>query len=291
MPAGPSIAVIVLTWNGRALTLECLASLEAVTTPNVRVMVVDNASTDGTVDAIRDRYGDRVTVVATGANLGFAGGNNAGIRRALDEGADFILLLNNDTRVDPAFLDALVGPMPGAPEVGITGPKIYYDSPPDRLWFAGGAISMWRGTARHIGIRETDRGQYDTPRSVDYISGCALLTRRAVFERVGLLDESYTAYFEDADLCMRARRAGFEIRYVPAAKVWHKISASTGGQLSRRKIGLKLRSTRRFFGRYARWYHRLTMPLFFTLDVVRIGVLILAGRIRDSGPRTPQSSS
>ncbi len=150
---------------------------------------------------------------------------------------------------------------------------------------------MWRGTARHIGIRETDHGQYDSVRSVDYITGCAMLIRRSVLERVGRLDTAYRAYFEDADLCVRAHRAGFEIRYVPASRVWHKISASTGGQLSRRKIGHKFESARRFFGRYARWYQRLAIPFFFVFDVIRIGILILAGRLRDTGEHTPQSTS
>ena len=285
----PSIAVVVLTWNGRELTLDCLRSLEAVATPNTRLIVVDNASTDGTAAAIRERYGDRVTIVANPSNLGFAGGNNAGIHRALDDGADLVLLLNNDTFVDPAFVDELVAPVLASPEVGITGPKIYYSAPPDRIWFAGGEISLWRGTARHVGIRETDRGQYDAPRDVDYVSGCALLARREVFAKTGLLDPGYRAYFEDADLCRRAARAGFRCRYVPTAKVWHRISASTGGQLSRAKITRKLASARRFFAAHARPYHWITIPLFFTLDVLRIGILVLAGRIRDTGPRTPQS--
>jgi hypothetical protein len=253
-------------------------------------MVVDNASQDGTVAAIRERYGDRVTVLENDANLGYAAGNNAGITRALAGGAEFILLLNNDTLVDPAFLDHLLAAMAASPEIGIAGPKTYYYDPPDRIWFAGGEVSLWRGTARHIGIRETDRGQYDTPRDVDYVSGCALLARREVFEKAGLLDTAYRAYFEDTDLCLRAARAGFRIRYVPAAKVWHRISASTGGQLSRRKVTRKLSSARRFFAAHARPWHWLTIPLFFALDVLRIGLLVLTGRIRDSGPRTPPST-
>ncbi|MDH4037674.1 MAG: glycosyltransferase family 2 protein [Candidatus Krumholzibacteria bacterium] len=285
----PAIAVIVLTWNGRDLTLDCLDSLAKVTTPGVSVLVVDNASSDGTVEAVRERFGARVTVLSNPANLGYAAGNNAGIRRALDDGATHIVLLNNDTLVDPAFIAELAGGLDGTPGGGIAGPKIYYSTPPDRIWFAGGEVSMWRGTARHIGIRETDRGQYDTPRPVGYVSGCALMARREVFERVGMLDPSYRAYFEDTDFCVRASRAGFGIRYVPTAKVWHRISASTGGQLSRRKATRKLASARRFFCRYARPWHWLTIPLFFTLDVIRIGVLILAGRIRDGGP-PPQST-
>lgn len=278
----PSVAVVVLTWNGRDLTLDCLRSLEAVTTPNVRVMVVDNASTDGTVAAIRDRYRERIDILENPANLGFAEGNNAGIRRALDEGARFILLLNNDTTVAPNFIDELLLAMRESGGIGIATPKIYFAEPPNRIWYAGGEISLWRGTARHIGIRETDRGQHDRPRDVDYASGCAFFARREVFERVGLLDESYRAYFEDADLCMRAAKAGFRIRYVPAAKVWHRISASTGGQVSRAKISRKLASARRFFATYARPVHWLTIPLFFVVDVVRITGLVLVGRIRDA---------
>jgi len=149
---------------------------------------------------------------------------------------------------------------------------------------------MWRGIARHTGIRETDRGQYDREHDIDYATGCAFLVRRAVLEKIGDLDPGYRAYFEDADFCVRARRAGFRIRYIPAAHVWHRISASTGGQLSRRKAGRKLASSRRFFGRYARPYHWVTIPFFFVLDVIRIGGLVLAGRIRDTNPHTPSSS-
>jgi GT2 family glycosyltransferase len=287
-PGAPAIAVIVLTWNGRDLTLDCLDSLMQVTTPNVRVIVVDNASTDGTVAAIAERFGPRVSVMSNPANLGYAAGNNVGIQRALDDGADLILLLNNDTIVDPEFITELARDLKASPGAGIAGPKTYFFTPPDQLWFAGGGVSLWRGTAWHIGIRETDRGQYDTARAVDYVSGCALMARRLVFERVGLLDPAYRAYFEDTDLCMRAARAGFGIRYVPSARIWHRVSASTGGQLSQRKVMRKLESSGRFFRRYARPWHWLTIPLFFGVDVIRIGLLILAGRIRENGP-PPQS--
>lgn len=287
---GASIAIIVLNWNGRDLTLDCLRSLAAVTTPHVRIILVDNASTDGSSDAVRQHYGSRVTLIENAQNLGFAAGNNVGIRRALDDGADFILLLNNDTVVAPDFVEHLHKPMLSSPDIGITAPKIYYAEPKNQIWFAGGELSMWRGIARHTGIRETDRGQYDQERDIDYATGCAFLVRRAVLEKIGDLDPGYRAYFEDADFCVRARRAGFRIRYIPAAHVWHRISASTGGQLSRRKAGRKLASSRRFFGRYARPYHWVTIPFFFVLDVIRIGGLVLAGRIRDTNPHTPSSS-
>jgi GT2 family glycosyltransferase len=287
----PTVAVIVLTWNGKALTVECLDSLANVNYASLDVIVVDNASSDGTADAVSQRFGERVTLVINEHNLGFAGGNNVGIRRALDSGADYILLLNNDTTVDTELIGALIDVFSQYPKTGIAGPKIYYATPPDHIWFAGGEISLMRGTARHIGIREIDKGQYNDVREVDYITGCALMARRAVFEEVGALDDSYRAYYEDADFCMRARRAGHEIRYTPHGRVWHKISASTGGQVSRRKITTKFKSTLKFFGRYAAFYHWLTIPVFFAADVLRVAAMVLTGRIKDAREVSDGSNS
>jgi GT2 family glycosyltransferase len=278
----PKIAVVVLNWNGKALTLDCVRSLLEIKTPNVETVVVDNASSDGSAEAVRQSFGDQVTVIVNDENLGFAGGNNVGIQFALGRGADFVLLLNNDTVVDADLINGMLRPFETDTDVGITGPKIYYHDPPEQIWFAGGELFLARGVSRHIGIRETDRGQFDDQREVDYVTGCALMARREVFELVGFLDPSYVAYYEDADLCMRARRAGFRIVYAPQGKVWHKISASTGGQVGRRKIIRKLKSTWMFFRRYARPWHWLTIPFFFAADVIRILVLVLSGRIRDT---------
>jgi GT2 family glycosyltransferase len=278
----PRVAVVVLNWNGKALTLDCVASLLEVRTPNVEVVVVDNASSDGSAEAVRAAFGSRVTVIVNDENLGFARGNNVGIRYALEHGAEFVLLLNNDTIVDEQLIDFMLKPFDDENGVGVTGPKIYYYDPPDQIWFAGGEVFLARGVSRHIGIRERDRGQFDEHRDVDYVTGCALMAKRDVFESVGFLDPSYVAYYEDVDFCMRARRAGFRIVYVPGGKVWHKISASTGGQMSRRKILRKLRSTWKFFRCYARPWHWLTIPFFFLADVTRIIVLVLTGRIRNT---------
>ena len=278
----PKVAIVVLTWNGRALTMECLESLASLEYENVDVIVVDNASTDGTADAVRDAYGDRVTIVENSRNLGFSLGNNVRIRHALENGADFVLLLNNDTVVDPALVDRLVEGITVSKDIGIVGPKIYYASPPDRIWFAGGEVSLSRGVSRHIGIRERDTGQYDAVRDVDYVTGCALMAGRRVFDTIGYLDPAFTAYYEDVDFCMRARREGFRVVYVPKGKVWHKISSSTGGQLGTAKLLRKLRSTVLFLRRYASWYHWFTIPFFFAADVLRIVFLVAAGRIRNT---------
>jgi hypothetical protein len=282
--AAPKVAVVVLAWNGKPLTMACLESLSSLRYGNASVILVDNASADGTAAAVRAEFGDRVTVIENAENLGFSRGNNVGIRRALDDGADFVLLLNNDTVVDPALVDRLVEVIAESDDIGIVGPKIYYASQPDRIWFAGGRIYLARAVSKHIGIRELDTGRYDSIRDVDYVTGCALLARREVFEKIGYLDPVFAAYYEDADFCVRARRAGFRVVYAPAGKVWHKISASTGGELGRAKISRKLRSTAIFFRRYAAWYHWLTIPFFFAADVARVLLLVAAGRIRKTAP-------
>lgn len=255
----PLVYIIVVNWNGRDVTLECLASLQGVTYPNLRVVVVDNASTDGSTAAVRARYPDTI-VLEQPTNLRFAGGNNAGMRHALEHGAELLCLLNNDTTVHPEFLTHLVGRLQSAPDIGMVAPKIYYENEPDLIWFAGGTMSMWTGTMRHIGIRERDRGQFDEPREIDYATGCCMLVRREVVERVGMLDESFFMYTEDADWCMRIRRAGYRIVYEPEARVWHKLSVSAGGHLSFYKMKNKFLSNLRFFFRYASLPQKLVFP-------------------------------
>ena len=220
----PRVAVVVLNWNGLADTVECLASLEQLETPAYEVVVVDNGSTDGSVTAIRERF-PRVTVLENGENLGYTGGNNAGLRYALEQEADYVLLLNNDTTVAPDLVRRLVDAAEADPQVGIAGPTIYYHDRPDVIWSAGGAIDWERGTTWMVGLDELDEGQFGAqPRAMDFVTGCCILVRRALIERVGLLDERFFAYYEDTEWCARAARAGYKIVHVPAARMWHKIS-------------------------------------------------------------------
>ena len=255
----PRVTAVLVNWNGRDVTLDCLRSLREVGYRPFHTIVVDNGSTDGSVSAIRSEFPD-VEVLPQSENLRFAGGNNVGIRRALEKGTEFVLLLNNDTVVEPNFVDALVRRMDTGRQSGIVAPKIFYYDMPDRLWFAGGEISFWTGTMKHRGIRERDCGQYEVATGIDYATGCCILVRAAAIVPVGLLDESYYMYGEDADWSMRFRKAGYAIWYEPAAKIWHKVSVSAGGHLSPFKLRNKYLSSLRFFARYARWYHWLTWP-------------------------------
>ncbi len=273
----PSVYLLILTWNAKKVLLECLESVFKLDYPNLKIVVMDNGGTDGTPAAVRELYGERVTLIENGENLHFARGNNPGIEFALRERADYLMLLNDDVIVDPKMVTTLVESIERDSRIGVIGPKVYYEHPPDQIWFAGGLVHLYKGTSEHIGIREKDAGQYDLSRDVDYITGCALMIRREVVEQIGPLDPAFLIYWEDTDWCMKTRRAGYRVVYEPAAKMWHKISASRGGQLSKYKIRNKLRSAWIFHKRYARWYHWLTIPFFFSLDTLRILWMMATG--------------
>jgi GT2 family glycosyltransferase len=255
----PLVAIVLLNWNGKAVTLECLKSLRKVSYRRTHIILVDNGSTDGSVPAFRKAF-PKVEILEMEKNLGFARGANVGMRHALQQGADLLMLLNNDTVVDPNFVDFMVRALLSDQSIGMVSPKIYYYAEPNRIWFAGGTMSMWSGTLRHVGIREYDTGRYDIAREIPHASGCCLLARRSVVEQIGLLDESFYLYTEDADWVMRARKAGYKVLYEPRAKIWHKVSVDSGGHLSWHKNKNKFLSNFRFFARYSSWYHWLVFP-------------------------------
>jgi GT2 family glycosyltransferase len=218
------VAIIVLNWNGRDDTLACLASLGQLDYPLYEVIVVDNGSSDDSAAAIRAAY-PQVTLIETGDNLGYVGGNNMGLQHARTMGADYALLLNNDTEVAPDFLRLLVEAAEADPRIGIIGPTIYYFDRPDVIWSAGGAIDWGWGDTRMIGVDKVDQGQFGLlPRPVDFVSGCAMLIKMSSIDQMGVLDPRFFAYYEETEWCVRIARAGFKIVHVPQAKIWHKIS-------------------------------------------------------------------
>lgn len=264
----PLVYIVVLSWEGKEDTLACLQSLEAVTYQHVKIVVVDNASTDGTADAVRARY-PGVDVIVNGMNVRFAGGNNVGIEHALEHGAEYVLLLNNDTKVHSGFLAHLVTAAESVNGMGMAAPKIYYYDDPHRIWYAGGRISWWQGWVSHIGVRESDASRHDRQGETQYITGCCMLVKRRLIQQIGLLDPSYFIYGEDADWSVRAQRAGYKLLYVPSAVIWHKLSVSAGGHLSWFKNWNKLKSQLRLMYRYAKPYHWLTIPFGILYNVTR----------------------
>ncbi len=220
------VYIIVLNWNGKEDTLDCLESLKSTNYDNYKVIVADNGSEDDSVKAVRENFPD-ADVIEIGKNLGFAGGNNVGIKYAIEKGADYVFLINNDTTVDPDYLKELVEAAEADKKIGSAGSKIYYYSEPERIWFAGGKINWLKNKGEHIGLDEVDKGQYDEIKEVGYLTGCALLIKREVIEKIGVLSEDYFLYYEDADYSLRVKNAGYKNVYVPKSKIYHKVSRST----------------------------------------------------------------
>ena len=225
------VTAVVLSWNGKEETLECLRSLGNATYPALSVVVVDNDSSDDVGGAVAEGF-PQARVIRLPENRGFAGGVNAGLEAALEAGADHVLLLNNDATVEPGFLEPLVAAA-AAPGVGAASAQILHAEPPHLVWYAGAAYDPRRG---HQG-RHTHHGEPRLPSSVppyptDRACGGAMLVPRAAAERVGGLDEELFAYAEDVDWSVRARSSGLSILVVPASVVYHAVSAASGGASS-----------------------------------------------------------
>jgi GT2 family glycosyltransferase len=214
-------SVIILSWNGMDYLEDCLSSVLTQDYPDFEVIVVDNASTDGSADFVAERY-PQVRLIRNRQNLGFAAGNNVGLRAAT---GDVLVLLNQDTVVQTGWLAALVAACLTDPDIGIVGSKALY--PDGSIQHAGGYVSE-RGEGIHYGYRQADEGQFDQMQDVDYVSGTALGITRAAFESIDELDEGFVpVYFEDVDWCYRARGAGFRVVYAPEAVLVHKEASST----------------------------------------------------------------
>ncbi|MBI2899308.1 MAG: glycosyltransferase family 2 protein [Planctomycetes bacterium] len=222
----PHVAIVVLDFNGKADTLECVRSLARLTYPSWRLYAVDNGSREPIAAEVRSILPDAV-VIENGRNLGFTGGNNVGCRRAIEDGADHILLLNNDTVVDPGCIEPLVREMED-PGVGMSTPKIYFYGEDRVFWAHGASVERWTGRSPHVGVYQKDRGQFDHVREVERITGCAMFVRREVFDRVGFLDDRFFIYSEELDWCLRARRAGYRLVVVKDSVIWHKGHRDSG---------------------------------------------------------------
>lgn len=221
----PKVSVIILTNNALGYIADCLESVQQSDYPDYEIIVVDNDSKDGTPELISEKF-PQVRLILSQKNLGCTGGNNLGFKYAKGE---IFFFLDDDTTIHPDLIKALVRELESSPKIGIVGPKIYSMSKPDKILFAGGKIVWSKGDSYVLGRDLTDKElDNDSKKEVDFITGCALMIKREVMDKVGMFNNIYFAFYEDADLCQRAKKAGYQVIYVPFGGVWHIKSATTG---------------------------------------------------------------
>lgn len=278
MDIAQKVTIIILNWNRPNDTIECLRSLYNISYDLYNIIIVDNGSTDDSVIKIKDylkheglayKYykkdsevnsiflNKELIILQNNKNYGFAIGNNIGMEFALKYlNPDYILLLNNDTVVKSDFLNILINSM-YYHNVGIAGPKIFYHDFKGKkniIWSSGGIINMWLGKRFTYGYRQADCEKYNNFKYVDFVSGAALLIKKNVINKIGFLDMDYITYTEDIDYCYRAKRAGYKILYVPYSHVWHKVSASSGQEMSSFSLFYIVRNSIIFMKKNAKLY-------------------------------------
>lgn len=274
----PSVWIVTLNWNRGEDTLACLETLMQLTYPNTNLLVVDNGSTDGSPSMIAVRY-PTVRQIVNPENFGFARGFNIGLKWALDAGADFVLVLNNDTLAAPDMLEPLVAAA-GPTRVGITAPVIFYAAAPTRIWSAGAGRSRWT-----LDLTGHHRRSMPLVANVEreFVSGCAMLIKRVVLEQVGLFDERFFMYYEDSDYCLRVRQAGFSLWVVPGARLWHKVSVSSEGSDSPAERFSMAYSSMLFYRKHVSgWRWLLVAPWRFGSALKTTLRLLGAGRLRSA---------
>jgi GT2 family glycosyltransferase len=251
----PSVAAIVLNYNGKEITLEAIESLSQMTYENFSILHIDNGSSDGSSEAVAEKFPDVINLRVE-ENRGAARGLNFGMKAGYDRGFDYLMIMNNDIGVEPEMLTEMMKVATSDPSIGAVQPKMYYYWDRQRLWSAGGVLRFWIAPTRERGMGEIEKGQYDRTEEVDYVNGVALLTPRAVFEKVGYFDPTFNLAGEDADWCMRMKRLGFKAIYAHRGVLYHMVSHTAGSYVPRRTFWTG-RSLSLFVRRYARLHQWL----------------------------------
>ncbi|NQV29778.1 MAG: glycosyltransferase family 2 protein [Candidatus Marinimicrobia bacterium] len=267
----PSICILVLNWNGVEDTLACLVSLGDIRFENVRIVVIDNGSTDDSVEQIHKQF-PAIHIIELKTNLFYGGGNNAGLQWANEHNYEYVIFLNNDTTVDPNFIEPLIDAFNHSETVGMVAPLMCYSALPETVWYGGGVVNLWTGTIAHRSIRASIHSIPPESKETDYITGCCLMMRTALAIEFAGFDPDFQMYGEDVDLSLRIRNAGYRLVFVPQSKIFHKVSASVGGEFSGRKITRKLHGLFQIYSRHAAWYQWIT--IVFSQGVLSIRYLL-----------------
>jgi GT2 family glycosyltransferase len=243
------IYIILVNYNGYKDTIECVNSLKKINYNNYKIIIVDNASSDDSAKILKQKLND-CEIIKSKKNLGFAGGNNLGIKYALNHNANYIMLLNNDTLVNTDFLGVMFNSFNRDNKIGLVGCKIMYYPKKNIIWYGGGYIDWFKFIGVHNGMKEVDKGQCDNEKEIDFMTGCCMLIKREVFEKVGFLSEDYFMYFEDADFCVKLKNIGYKIWYNPNAIIYHKVGLSSGGEESPFSIEWSTKNRLLFMSKY-----------------------------------------
>ncbi len=276
----PTVAVIIVNWNQRDLLLEAVESVVNSSWSKIKVIVVDNASGDGSVDAVRQAFPE-VEVIVNDHNLGFGEGSNQGLELAINEEIEYVLFLNNDATLDVETVTGLIDLLERKPEAGAAAPYIFYYDRRDVIWYGGGEGSRWRGRIGHRFLRQKFIADKHKAETTDYLTGCAFIARTEVLKSLGGFDTSIYLYSEDVDLSLKLRKAGWQLWVQPDAKVYHRISVTSGGELSPFKAFHRARSNMIIVKRWAEWWEFPTLMVGGLLVGSIISAkLLLKGRIK-----------
>lgn len=227
----PKVSIIIPNWNGKKFLIDCLESLFKIDYSDYQIIVVDNGSIDGSVEFIKEEF-SKVFLIENKKNFGFAAACNQGIKRAIADGADYVLLLNNDTVVSRDFLEKMIVAGEKDKKVGIVGAKIYYFDQPQKIWFAGGDFVWWRVSGKHRFWQKQEKRELKGIMPSDFITGCAMLIKKQVFEDIGYFYEPFFLSVEDLDFCWRAKKNKWKIVVDLNVCLWHKVSSSREGEFS-----------------------------------------------------------
>lgn len=275
-PTTPSVYIIILNWNGLSDTLECLYSIHRSTYLNYKIVIVDNGSTDGSVSTIKKLFPD-ISLIENPRNMGFTGGNNIGIRFAMENGAQYVWLLNNDTVIEPGTLAGLIAKGESSNTIGLVSPVIHWYEDRDSVQFYSSYVDWEKYNIMNINEKEEDF--LIVPERSVSLWGTALLIKREVLEKVGDLDEKYFAYAEDADYCMRVEKAGYGITTCPGTRIYHKNSRSTGNNYSPFQTFLRIRNQYFLWMKHLKGWDRVSFVRKYLGDVISYaGMLRAMGR-------------
>jgi len=284
----PKICILVLNWNGAEDTIECVQSLQKVTYPNAKIVVIDNGSSDDSVSKIKAAHSD-LKILALESNLFFGGGNNAGLQWAHEQEFEYVVFLNNDTTVEPDFLEPLIAGFDVSPKVGMVAPLMCYYATPDLIWYGGGKVNLWSGVVEHQSIRKNVAALNPSIKKTDYITGCCLMMPTKLATELGGFDLFFKMYGEDVDLSLRTRSAGYELLFVPESKIYHKVSASVGGEFAFNKLKRKLGGLLRIFATHTKWYQWISILVCQLVLSLKYVLIYLRNKTPDGTRRSSES--